>query len=150
MQISGSPQGGQGMVISNPQTGKMHVTMSAEGNMQLAMEKMSMPVFADSLSQFVDRPVIDMTGLKGNYQVALELSMADLMAVARTSGFSMPGMPSMPAMMGAPRPADAASDPSASSSIFTAVQQLGLKLDPQKQPIERLVIDHLEKSPTEN
>jgi uncharacterized protein (TIGR03435 family) len=150
MQISGSPQGGQGMVISSAQTGKMHITMSAEGTIQLAMEKMTMAAFADSLSQFVDRPVIDMTGLKGNYQVALDLTMADLMTVARASGVSMPGMPSMPAMTGASRPADAASDPSASSSIFTAVQQLGLKLDPQKQPIERLVIDHLEKTPTEN
>lgn len=150
VQISGSPQSGQGMVISTAQTGKMHVTMSAEGTMQLAMEKMTMAAFADSLSQFVDRPVIDMTGLKGNYQVALDLTIADLMTVARTSGLSMPGMPSMPAMTGGARPADAASDPSASSSIFNAVQQLGLKLDPQKQPIERLVIDHLEKTPTEN
>jgi uncharacterized protein (TIGR03435 family) len=150
MQISGSPQGGQGMVISSAQTGKMHITMSPEGTMQLAVEKMNMAAFADALSQFVDRPVIDMTGLKGNYQVALNLTMADLMTVARASGFSMPGMASIPAMTGAARPADAASDPSASSSIFTAVQQLGLKLDPQKQPIERLVIDHLEKMPTEN
>jgi uncharacterized protein (TIGR03435 family) len=92
-----------------------------------------------------------MTGLKGNYQVALDLSMADLMAVARTSGLSMPGMPSMPSIPGAGvnKPADAASDPSG-SAIFAAVQQLGLKLDPQKQPMERLIIDHLEKMPTEN
>jgi uncharacterized protein (TIGR03435 family) len=76
--------------------------------------------------------------------------MADLMTVARTSGLSMPGMPSMPAMPATARPADAASDPSASSSIFAAVQRLGLKLDPQKQPLEHLVIDHLEKTPTEN
>jgi uncharacterized protein (TIGR03435 family) len=150
VQISGSPQSGQGMVINTAQGGKMHLTMGAEGTMQLAMEKMTMAAFADSLSQFVDRPVIDMTGLKGNYQVALDLTMADLMTVARTSGLSMPGMPSMPAMPATARPADAASDPSASSSIFAAVQRLGLKLDPQKQPLEHLVIDHLEKTPTEN
>ena len=61
----------------------------------------------------------------------------------------MPGMPNMPAMQSPGRPADAASDPSG-ASIFVAVQQLGLKLDPQKQPMERLVIDHLERTPTEN
>jgi uncharacterized protein (TIGR03435 family) len=152
VQISGNPQAGQGMVISSAQSGKMHISMGPEGTMQLAMEKMTMSALADALSPFVDRPVIDMTGLKGNYQVALDLSMSDLMAVARTSGFAMPGMPAMPVMPanpGSARPADVASDPSG-SSVFAAVQQLGLKLDPQKQPMERLVIDRLEKMPTEN
>ena len=125
----------------------MHLTMSPEGTMRLAMEKMTMPALADALSQFVDRPVVDMTELKGNYQVALDLSPADLMAAARTAGVAIPGR--MPAAADAGRPADAASDPSG-SSIFAAVQQLGLKLDSQKQPMERLVVDHLERMPTEN
>jgi uncharacterized protein (TIGR03435 family) len=149
--ISGNPQSGQGMVISSAQTGKMHMTMSQEGTMQLALDKMTMPALADSLTAFVDRPVIDMTGLKGNYQVALDLSMADLMTVARSSGLSLPGMANMPAIAG-PGPGklgDAASDPSG-SAIFSAVERLGLKLEPQKQPMERLIVDHLEKMPTEN
>jgi uncharacterized protein (TIGR03435 family) len=149
-QVQITPQGGQGVAISSAQSGKMRMTMSAEGTMQLAMEKITMPALADALSPFLDRPVIDMTGLKGNYQVTLDLSVADLMTVARTSGFSIPGMPSMPSIpVGSGRPADAASDPSG-SAIFSAVQQLGLKLDPQKQPMERLIVDHLEKMPTEN
>jgi uncharacterized protein (TIGR03435 family) len=149
-QVQITPQGGQGVAISSAQSGKMRMTMSAEGTMQLAMEKITMPALADALSPFLDRPVIDMTGLKGNYHVTLDLSVADLMTVARTSGFSIPGMPSMPSIpVGSGRPADAASDPSG-SAIFSAVQQLGLKLDPQKQPMERLIVDHLEKMPTEN
>jgi len=50
---------------------------------------------------------------------------------------------------GAGAAADAAPDP-AGLSIFTAVQQLGLKLEPRKTPIDLVVIDHLEKNPTEN
>jgi uncharacterized protein (TIGR03435 family) len=42
-----------------------------------------------------------------------------------------------------------ASDPS-SSSIFVSVQQLGLKLEPRKAPFEFVVIDHVERMPSEN
>jgi uncharacterized protein (TIGR03435 family) len=36
-------------------------------------------------------------------------------------------------------------------SIFTALrEQLGLRLEPRKVPVEILVIDHLEKVPTQN
>jgi uncharacterized protein (TIGR03435 family) len=87
-----------------------------------------------------------MTELQGNYQVALDLSQGDLISMARTAGVAAAALP---AGADAGRPADAASDPSG-SSIFAAVQQLGLKLDPRKVPMERLVIDHLERTPTEN
>jgi uncharacterized protein (TIGR03435 family) len=145
MQISGSPQG-KGMDISGGPNGRMHLTMGSEGAMRLEMESMTMAALADNLSRMVDRPVVDMTGLKGKYQVALEVSSADLIAMARTLGVAVPARPPSG---DAGRPADAASDPSG-SSIFAAVQELGLKLDPQKQPMERLVIDHLERMPTEN
>ena len=36
------------------------------------------------------------------------------------------------------------------SSVFDAVQALGLKLEPGKAPVERLVVDHVEKAPSEN
>jgi uncharacterized protein (TIGR03435 family) len=86
-----------------------------------------------------------MTELKGEYQVALELSMADLMSAARAAG--LPGGP-LPSA-GAASAADAASEPSA-GSVFAAVQKLGLRMEPRKAPLETIVIDHLEKTPTEN
>jgi uncharacterized protein (TIGR03435 family) len=78
------------------------------------------------LSGRVSRPVIDRTGLKGTYDFTLSW----------TPGLS------------APLP-DADVD-SAGPGIIEAVQkQLGLKLEPQRGPVQMLVIDHAEK-PTEN
>ena len=53
----------------------------------------------------------------------------------------------------APGSADAnkmveATDPGA--SIFESVQKLGLKLEPKKGQLETIVVDHLEKTPTDN
>jgi uncharacterized protein (TIGR03435 family) len=45
-------------------------------------------------------------------------------------------------------PADAASDPG-SGSAFKNVQQLGLELKARKMPIEIIVVDKVEKTPTE-
>jgi uncharacterized protein (TIGR03435 family) len=50
---------------------------------------------------------------------------------------------------GGKSPADSASTPGG-NSVLGAVQQLGLKLDARKMPVETIVVDHLEKTPTEN
>jgi uncharacterized protein (TIGR03435 family) len=34
--------------------------------------------------------------------------------------------------------------------MFTAMEKLGLKLDARKAPVETIVVDHLEKTPTDN
>jgi len=50
------------------------------------------------------------------------------------------------------RPAQGAADPGSSApSLFTALEkQLGLKLEHSKQPLDVIVIDHVEKTPTDN
>ena len=41
--------------------------------------------------------------------------------------------------------------PDAEPPIAVAIQQqLGLKLEPRKTPLKTLIIDHIEKAPTEN
>jgi uncharacterized protein (TIGR03435 family) len=46
------------------------------------------------------------------------------------------------------RPADAATEPT--GSVFTSVQAMGLKLEPRKAPVDTVIVDKLEKAPTEN
>ena len=107
-----------------------------------------MPAFTDMLSNYVDRPVVDMTGLTDEYQVPLDLSLEDTMRstqrlMART------GLPPLPTQqLPGANPGDASTP--GGGSVFTAVSKLGLKLEARKAPVEVMVIDHLEKTPTEN
>jgi uncharacterized protein (TIGR03435 family) len=148
-------QEGRGMVITGGPEGTMRVSAGENGNMRMEMSRMSMPRLADLLTPFVDRPVVDMTELKGAYQVALELPMQELVNMARAMAPELTG-PGGPIGRG-PNPAGAAdgpgtpvaSDPSG-TSMFQAVQQLGLRLEPRKAPVETIVVDRLEKTPTEN
>ena len=126
------------VAISGGGIGTAHLSMGPNGNMRLEAPRMNM--VADSLSRFFDRPVVDLTELKGTYQVTLDLSMEDLRNAARSAGLVGPGRGGG---------GDAASDPGG-ASIFAAVQQLGLRLEPRKTPVDIVVIDHLEKTPTEN
>jgi uncharacterized protein (TIGR03435 family) len=85
----------------------------------------SVAKLAGSLSRFgLDRPVIDKTGLTGGFDLHLKW------AVDESAGATVP----------------VAADDAMGSSIFTALkEQLGLKLEPVKAPIEILVIDHAEQ-----
>jgi uncharacterized protein (TIGR03435 family) len=117
----------------------------------------TMKVFAEMLSVgVVDRPVVDVTGLTGSYEVAVDLSQEDAMNIARASLIFAP----VAGRGGdAPRqegvgdrgwlPNAGASDPSG-SSIISSIEKLGLKLEPRKLPLDLLVIDHIEKTPTAN
>jgi uncharacterized protein (TIGR03435 family) len=90
---------------------------------QLSTQKMSMKTLADLLAFDLKRPVSDQTALKGEFAFTLEWTLG--------LGESETG-------------------PSSRPSLFTAVQeQLGLRLESAKGPIEVLVIDQVEK-PSEN
>lgn len=90
---------------------------------------------APTLSRLLGRTVIDKTGLTAKYDIKLEWTPDE----SQIANMQLP--PGMPA----PPPADPAGP-----SIFTAVQeQLGLKLESQKGPVEIFVITRAEK-PSEN
>jgi uncharacterized protein (TIGR03435 family) len=75
----------------------------------------------DTASLWLDRPVVDTTGLKGLWDFPLNVGRQG----ARGSG-------------------------SEAISVMDAVKDMGLKLEPRKQIFEILVIDHIERTPTEN
>jgi uncharacterized protein (TIGR03435 family) len=107
------------------------------------LRPMTMENYAGLLSTVVDRPVVDQTGLKGEYMVSMDVMVHALQSRVKAMAARQA------AAMGGGGPTDAASDPS-DSDTFRAVQALGLKLEPQKLPMPLLVIEHLEKTPTED
>jgi uncharacterized protein (TIGR03435 family) len=120
----------------------------------MEIDKAKMSEFADMLTQFVDRPVVDMTELTGKYQIPLEISQDEILNIARRVMPDLPIPSSAAAGLSGAAPASglsgmATSDPSG-GAIFRAVQQLGLKLDSRKAPVDTLIIDSIEKTPTEN
>jgi uncharacterized protein (TIGR03435 family) len=93
-------------------------------------------VFVTILSRQLGRTIVDKTGLTGNYDFTLEWAPDD------------GGPPPQKPQDGSTTSAANAPDPGA--SVFTAIQeQLGLKLEATKGPVDVVVIDHIEK-PTEN
>jgi uncharacterized protein (TIGR03435 family) len=126
----------------------------ATQSLHLEANQVTMAGFADMLTQFAVlggggvSQVVDMTELKGNYQVALDFTLADLMNMVRAAGVALPGAAGGGAQSNSP--ADAASEPGGTSSLNKAVQALGLKLEQRKAMVEQLIVDHAEKTPTEN
>jgi uncharacterized protein (TIGR03435 family) len=150
-QMRMSPGGdGRSMTVKGP-TGNMKISMGADGNMHMENSQMTIASFVEFITRFVDKPVIDETGLKAKYDIALDVSMSDMMNIARSAGIAVPGMGGGDGRGGGrgSAPADAASDPSG-GSIFQTVQSLGLKLEPRKLPLDVIVVDKGEKIPTEN
>jgi bla regulator protein blaR1 len=89
----------------------------------------------NALGQLLGKPVIDQTGLQGNWDFKLEWTPDETQRGMGPGGGSPDGPP----------PGDASGP-----SIFTALQeQLGLRLESGKGPVETLAIDRVEK-PSEN
>jgi uncharacterized protein (TIGR03435 family) len=107
----------------------------------------------DFLSRTLDRPVVDMTGLQGVYDITLDWAPDDSegagmveteMRVTSASGAGAP-----PA--GAGKGLDNMPDNTGGATLFTALQErLGLKLEQRKTPADFLIVDRVERIPVEN
>jgi uncharacterized protein (TIGR03435 family) len=108
---------------------------------KFAGHKLTATSMADVMARFTDRPVVDMTGLKGNYDFELDLTPEDFRAMgiraAIAAGANIP-------------PQVLQQFESSGDSLGNALEKLGLKLEPRKAPIEVIAVDHAEKTPAEN
>ncbi len=97
-----------------------------QGLFHRSCTNMTMAALAEALPWlargYVDRQVVDRTGLQGRYDFKLDWT---------------------------PRPSDK-SDVAAGATMFDAIEKLGLKLESLKQPMPILVIDHVERVPRED
>lgn len=119
------PSSGEGESRFNPGPGG--------GKMALHAEKTTMAQFADLLSRPLQRPVLDKTGLTGSFDFTIDL-MSYIPLDAN----------------GKPAPDKVAVEDRDTIILMALQQQLGLKLEPKKAPVEVLIIDHAEQVPVEN
>lgn len=85
-----------------------------------------MPQLATHLTAAAGRPVLDKTGLEGRYGFFLFWTQLSAQSADAVAGLG---------------PTD----------FFAAIeQQLGLKLQPNREPVEILIVDHAERVPAEN
>lgn len=99
------------------------------GRARMYQPRFTMEKLAQQISFQVGKPVTDATGLQGEYEIALYWAADNL-----------------------PAPKPDAPDPADSGpTMMQALQeQLGLRLDPKKGPVDFLVVDHIDKMPTDN
>jgi uncharacterized protein (TIGR03435 family) len=143
-------KGPQGILLTMP-GGEINASIRAtpiqgQGSqpkrLHLESSNMSMKTLAELLSTgAVDRVVLDQTGLKGSYDIAIDISEFDAMGIVRQSITFM--------SMGNEGKDGVAPDPSG-SALRASIQNLGLSLEAKKLPIDIVVIDHAEKTPAEN
>ena len=140
------PMGKDGMPqLPSGQKGMMMFMMPGRARVLGGVQPLS--ALADMLGNQLGNPVVDKTGLTGNYDFTLEFAPEPGRMMGPFGGLPPPPPPPPGAVPG-PGQADAQSE---APALLTAIQeQLGLKLEQKKGPLDLVVIDHAEKVPTEN
>lgn len=126
-----------GFAVLPPASDQMLLSSLPNGARRMIYTNVTLEPVVNFWIILLGRPVTDRTGLKGRYDVTLTF-----MDPTRRTGSSA-------SMAGGPLPT--ANEIDEAPSIFTAIeQQLGLKLERKKVAVDVVVIDHAEKTPTEN
>jgi uncharacterized protein (TIGR03435 family) len=99
------------------------------GRTSATFQRATVSLLVDTLTQLLRMPVLDETGLKGHYDVSVD------MASYLPENFEHSNGP----------------PPDIAGIVMSALpDQLGLKLESRKAPLDLLVVDHAEKAPIEN
>ncbi|MEP7354647.1 MAG: TIGR03435 family protein [Acidobacteriota bacterium] len=113
-------------------------------NNKFEVKKMTMALATSQMERYLDRPFVDMTGLTGSYDFSVDISDEDYRvmliraAVASGAGAQIP--PQAMRLL----------DGSTLGSLLDGVEKLGLKMENKKAPLDIVVIDQMNKTPTEN
>jgi uncharacterized protein (TIGR03435 family) len=111
-------------------------------NGKFEFKRVGMEMVSRQLERYVDRPIVDMTGLKAIYDLTLTVTPEDaqtmLIHAAVNAGMILP-----------PQVLQAMENGSI-VSLFDGLQQLGLKMDARNAPLDMLVVDQAFKAPTDN
>jgi uncharacterized protein (TIGR03435 family) len=112
---------------AKPDAPSRNLMNGGRGSYDMRATRKTMADLAEALSRFADRPVRDMTGLTGTYDFTLQWMREEAQSAATEVGLKL--LPTMSVAM---------------------EEQLGLRLEPRSAPIEMLVIDRAQKTPTGN
>jgi len=121
------------------------------GRARMMAVKQTMQDLAQRLSQQLNRPVTDATGLTAKYDFTLTYAPEGMNG---PMPLMINGAPPPPPPPGGGAPGAGPGMPEADApppNLFSAVQtDLGLKLEAKKGPVDMIVVDHVEKTPIEN
>jgi uncharacterized protein (TIGR03435 family) len=135
--------------------GSLITLMRPAGVMTLQGTAISVSTLVDRLTLHIGRQVIDKTGLTGLFDIAMKFTTDGLAPLPGTPAGTAPGLrggPSSslpsgplggPAVNGAPVAAEPV------PTLFSAIQDLGLRLEQARGPVQVVVIDSVQK-PSEN
>jgi len=133
-----------GMTVGT--TGLRMTLDPTNSSVHVEASRMTMAYLADLLGRSTfnnGRPVVDMTGLEGSYEVTLDIPLAALGTAVTADAGAPDGNAE------GPPPAASASDPGGGRKL-ESLKSLGLELENRKAPVEQLIVDSVEKTPTEN
>jgi uncharacterized protein (TIGR03435 family) len=123
----GTTVGAGGSAISTGPAGDSKMSPGQDGNPHIENKKMTMARrFAEFIGRYNELPVVDLTGLKGVYEMEFDVSGEEVRNAARVHGVAIPP----PAALGR---RDSAR-PSGVSVAFS-LRKLGLKLESRKAPV---------------
>lgn len=106
------------------------------------VRKVPMQALVDTLGRFLDRPILDLTKLEGRYNITFPVTREEFMPMlvrsAVNAGVTLP--PQALQLLDSP----------AIGSVIDGLKSVGLLLEARKAPLDMLVVDSIEKTPTEN